>query len=141
MAEKTMPSVVKDGNMVKHEGSTSLQSPVGTRNPEKFVIPLVDIYEDDSGLTVLADLPRVDKSGLQVSVENKILTIEGKTMGLAERNYLLKEFEPVNFFRQFELSDRVDQDKISAELKNGVLQLSLPKAESAKPKQIEVSVR
>ena len=131
MPEKTMPTVANEKNVVKREI---------TRNPEKFVTPLVDIFENENGLTVIADLPGVDKEGLRVHVENGVLTIEGRAMDLPKRDYVLKEFEPVSFFRQFELSDRVDQDKIAAELKNGVLRLSLPKAESAKPKQIEVTI-
>lgn len=131
MAEKTVPTINNEGNVVKREI---------TRNPELYASPLVDIYETEDGLTVLADLPGVDKDGLRVNVENGILTIEGKVKPRDDRNYLLREFEPVNFFRQFELPDMIHQEKIGAELKNGVLSLNLPKAEAAKPRQIQVKI-
>ena len=131
MAEKTVPTMNNEGNVVKREI---------TRNPELYATPLVDIYETEDGLTVLADLPGVDKDGLRVNVENSILTIEGKVKPGDDRNYLLREFEPVNFFRQFELPEMIHQEKIGAELKNGVLSLNLPKAEAAKPRQIQVKI-
>jgi len=131
MAEKTVQTMNEEKNVVKREV---------TRHPEYFVSPLVDIYETDEGLTLLADLPGVDKDGLKISVDEGILTLEGKVGERPRENLLMQEFEPVNFFRQFELSETVDQSKIGAELKHGVLTLRLPKAEKAKPRQIEVIV-
>ncbi len=131
MAEKTVPVMKEEKNVVKREV---------TRHPEYFVTPLVDIYETDEGLTLLADLPGVEKDGLKVSVEEGILTLEGKVAERSRQGLLIQEFEPVNYFRQFELSEAVDQNRISAELKHGVLTLNLPKAEKAKPRQIEVHV-
>ncbi|RCK78691.1 MAG: heat shock protein, Hsp20 family [Candidatus Ozemobacter sibiricus] len=131
MAEKTVPAMKEEKNVVKREV---------TRHPEYFVTPLVDIYETDEGLTLLADLPGVEKDGLKVSVEEGILTLEGKVAERNRQGLLIQEFEPVNYFRQFELSEAVDQNRISAELKHGVLTLHLPKAEKAKPRQIEVRV-
>lgn len=131
MAEKTVPAMKEEKNVVKREV---------TRHPEYFVTPLVDIYETDEGLTLLADLPGVEKDGLKVSVEEGILTLEGKVPERKREGLLIQEFEPVNYFRQFELSEAVDQNRITAELKHGVLTLNLPKAEKAKPRQIEVRV-
>lgn len=131
MAEKTMPVVKDEKNIVKREV---------TRHPEYYINPPVDIYESDEGLVLLADMPGVDKEGLKVSVENQILTIEGKVGEKRKADYWIQEFEPINYFRQFELSEEVDQNKITAELKHGVLKLTLPKAEKAKPKFIEVKV-
>jgi len=131
MAEKTVPEIKEEKNIVKREV---------TRHPEYFATPLVDIYETENTLTLLADLPGVDKNGLKISVEDGLLTIEGKVTAHPQENILLQEFEPINFFRQFELSESVTQEKISAELKYGVLTLRLPKAEAAKPRQIEVTV-
>ncbi|NLI77585.1 MAG: Hsp20/alpha crystallin family protein [Candidatus Riflebacteria bacterium] len=131
MAEKTVATRNEEKNVVKREV---------TRHPEYFVSPLVDIYETDEGLTLLADLPGVEKEGLKIAVEEGILTIEGKVAERPHEDLLVQEFEPVNFFRQFELSEVVDQNRIAAELKHGVLTLRLPKAEKAKPRQIEVIV-
>ncbi len=131
MAEKTVATRNEEKNVVKREV---------TRHPEYFVSPLVDIYETEEGLTLLADLPGVEKDGLKIAVEEGILTIEGKVADRPREDLLMQEFEPVNFFRQFELSEVVDQNRIAAELKHGVLTLRLPKAEKAKPRQIEVHV-
>jgi len=89
---------------------------------------------------VLADLPGVSQEGLDVRVDNNVLTIRGHAHHAMPGDATYREYELVNFFRQFELSDKVDQGRISAELKCGVLTLQLPKAEEAKPRQIAVQV-
>ena len=109
-----------------------------TRSQERYITPPVDIYETTNGLVVTADLPGVAKEGLDIRVENNLLTIRGKAAHAAPGDPIYREYGLVNFFRQFELNERVDQNKISAELKHGVLTLSLPKAEQAKPRKIEV---
>jgi HSP20 family protein len=111
-----------------------------TRSQERYITPPVDIYETTDGLVVKADLPGVAKEGLDVRVENSLLTIRGKAAHAATGDPVYREYELVNFFRQFELNERVDQSKISADLKHGVLTLNLPKAAEAKPRQIEVKV-
>jgi HSP20 family protein len=82
----------------------------------------------------------VAKDGLDLRVENNLLTIRGRAVHCAQGEMLYGEYQLADFFRQFELSDKVDQQKISAELKHGVLTLNLPKAEEAKPRKIEVRV-
>jgi len=109
-----------------------------TRSQEQYITPPVDIFETVEGLMVTADLPGVAKEGLDVRVENHLLTIRGKAAHVAAGEPVYREYALVNFFRQFELNERVDASKISAELKNGVLTLSLPKAEEAKPRKIDV---
>jgi len=111
-----------------------------TRNQERYVAPPVDIYETQDGLVVLADLPGVAKEALDVRVDNNILTIRGHARHAVPGDIGYREYELVNFFRQFELNEKVDQQRISADLKCGVLTLNLPKAEEAKPRQIEVHV-
>jgi HSP20 family molecular chaperone IbpA len=111
-----------------------------TRSQEQYVTPPVDIYETAEGLVVKADLPGVAKENLDVRVENNLLTIRGKSAHVAPGEPIYREYELVNFFRQFELNERVDQAKISADLKHGVLTLQLPKAEEAKPRKIDVKV-
>lgn len=109
-----------------------------TRSQERYITPPVDIYETSDGLVVKADLPGVAKDGLDLRVENNLLTIRGKAAHAAPGDPVYREYGLVNFFRQFELNERVDQGEISAELKHGVLTLHLPKAEEAKPRKIEV---
>jgi HSP20 family molecular chaperone IbpA len=111
-----------------------------TRNHERYVAPPVDIYETRDGLVVLADLPGVAKEALDVRVDNNMLTIRGHVRHVVPGEVTYREYELVNFFRQFELSDKVDQSHITADLKSGVLTLNLPKAQEAKPRQIEVQV-
>jgi HSP20 family protein len=109
-----------------------------TRHQERYVAPPVDIYEAEEGLVVLADLPGVVREALDVRVEQNQLTIRGQARHGFSGKAIYQEYILVNFFRQFTLSDNVDQRHITAELKNGVLTLTLPKAEEAKPRQIAV---
>jgi len=111
-----------------------------TRNRERYVAPPVDIYETRDGLVVLADLPGVAKEALDVRVDNNVLTIRGQARHVVPGEVTYREYDLVNFFRQFELSDKVDQSHITADLKSGVLTLNLSKAQEVKPRQIEVRV-
>lgn len=111
-----------------------------TRNPEHYVQPLVDIFESKDGLTVVADMPGVARENLNIKVENEILTIEGH-MAKPEKELTAGcEYECVSFFRQFELSESVDREKIVAAMVNGVLTVTLPKLEREKPRKITVTV-
>ena len=110
-----------------------------TRTEERYVAPSVDIFETDDGLTLLADVPGLDKDTLQINVDKGILTLEGKAhVESADRFY--HEFSMAGYWRQFQIPDSFDSAQAKAEMKNGVLTLHLPKAEAAKPKRIEVSV-
>jgi HSP20 family protein len=131
MAEKTV-STAQSGKLAASREET--------RSQERYVTPPVDIYETAAGLVVKADLPGVAREDMDVRVENNLLTIRGKPHHAAPGELIFREYELVNFFRQFELNERVDQQGISAELKQGVLTLNLPKAEEAKPRTIEVSM-
>lgn len=111
-----------------------------TRSQERYITPPVDIYERGEGLTVKADLPGVGKEDLDVRVENNLLTIRGKAGHVAPGDPIYREYGLVNFFRQFDLNEKVDQTRISAELNHGVLTLTLPRAEEAKPRKIDVKV-
>jgi len=111
-----------------------------TRSPQQYVTPPVDIYETQEGLVVKADLPGVARDSMDLRVENNLLTIRAKAAHGAPGEPIYREYGLVNFFRQFELNERVDQSKISAELNHGVLTLNLPKAEEAKPRKIDVKV-
>lgn len=111
-----------------------------TRTQEQFVSPTVDIFENEEGLTVVADLPGVNRESLDVQVHNDLLTIQGRTHHTEQGHSIYREFHLINFYRQFRLSDRVDTGKIAADLKHGVLTLKLPRSEEARPRKIEVQV-
>ena len=111
-----------------------------TREEQRTLTPPVDIFENEEGLVVVTDLPGVEKSELDVRVENSTLTIKAKTAGSVPVEPQYREYELLDFFRQFQLSDAVDQECIKADLKHGVLVLNLPKKEKTKPKQITVNV-
>ena len=112
-----------------------------TRDETRTLAPPVDIFEVDDGLAVIVDMPGVGKDEVDIRVENDVLTLSGKSKEALPETPIYTEFQLANFFRQFQLSDRVDQDKIRAEAKNGVLTIHLPKAEKAKPKKIAVQVK
>lgn len=109
-----------------------------TREESQYLIPPVDIYETDEGLTVLADLPGVSKDTVEVKVEDNVLSISGKPVATDEQEWDYQEYSLLPFFRQFQLNEEVDQEKIQAELKNGVVRIHLPKAEKSKPRKIEI---
>ncbi len=100
--------------------------------------PRVDIWENEKELTLMADIPGVEPDGLEIDLRDNVLTIMGKVKPEEEHRYILKEFGVGNYYRQFTLSEVIDQEKIAAGIKNGVLTLTLPKVEKAKPRRIEV---
>src|SRR5580704_15449909 len=105
--------------------------------------PAVDIYENEHELVVKADLPDIDPKDLDIRVENNILTIRGERKfekKVNEDNYLRVERAYGAFSRSFALANTVNPDGIKADYQNGVLTLTIPKREEAKPKQIKVSV-
>ena len=111
-----------------------------TREETRTLTPPVDIFETPEGLGVVADLPGVTKDQVDIRVENGVLTIKGAAPQKDEAEPVYREFRLANYFRQFQLSEEVDQEKIQAEMRNGVLSISLPKKEAAKPRQIQVKV-
>jgi HSP20 family protein len=105
--------------------------------------PAVDIFETEHELVVKADLPDIDPKDLDIRVENNILTIRGERKfekKVDENNYLRVERAYGSFARSFTLANTVNPDAIKADYQNGVLTLTIPKREEAKPKQIKVSV-
>jgi HSP20 family protein len=111
-----------------------------TTFPARVFLPTADIYEDKDALTVILEMPGVDKNNLQVRVEDNVLNVSGrldfsKYQGLQP---LYTEYNVGHYSRSFRLSSAIDQNKIGAELKDGVLSLVLPKVEQAKPRTIQV---
>src|SRR5579872_678113 len=109
--------------------------------PTRVFLPNADIHETPDAMKVVLEMPGVDKDRLDIKVEEGVLRVEGrvdfaKYQGLVP---LYTEYNIGNYSRSFRLSNEIDQDKIGAELKDGVLSLTLPKAEKAKPRTIQVS--
>ena len=117
----------------------------GSAEPTKTgitFVPAVDIYETEEALTLVADMPGVSPEGLRIDLKDDQLTLAGEvfeSVGNQER-VLLKEYETGNYVRQFSLGEVIDQPRITAQLKNGVLTLVLPKVEKAKPRRIEIKI-
>jgi len=136
MTEKTAALSTEKVNMPSTTGDKSL----ATRDESLYIAPPVDIFETEENLTVIADLPGVKSDEVEIRVEDNILTIKGKAAYQPSASLLREEFALHGYYRQFQLSDMIDQNKIFAESKNGVLAITLPKAEKTKPRQIKVSM-
>jgi HSP20 family protein len=111
-----------------------------TRTGPVFVPP-VDIYESDEGMTLMADLPGVSKDGLTIDLRDDTLTIRGRLDALKPEGakQIYREYEEGDFFRQFSLSEAIDQTGITAKLRDGILTLVLPKSKPAQPRRIDVA--
>ena len=108
--------------------------------PTRAFLPTADIFEAEDALTVVLEMPGVNRDNVDVNVDNGVLTIEGKIdfnkyEGL---HPVYGEYNIGPFRRSFRISSQIDQDKIKAEMRDGVITLTLPKAEQAKSRRIEV---
>ncbi len=109
----------------------------------RFFLPMVDIQELKDSLKLYADMPGVKQSDVEVTLNAGTLTIAGTVSTEAYQNLapLYTEYNVGNFFRQFELNEDIDNQRIQASMRDGVLELTLPKSERAKPRRIEVNAR
>jgi HSP20 family protein len=111
-----------------------------TTIPARIFLPTADIYETEDALSVVLEMPGVEKNNVDVRVEDGVLKVEGrldfsKYQGLQP---LYTEYNVGHYFRSFQLSSKIDHNRIEAELKDGVLALTLPKVEEAKPRTIQI---
>lgn len=107
---------------------------------EQFVAPPASVIEAADGYTLEVEMPGVNKDGLDISVENNELTIVGRrSLPVVEGTLVHHESRPENFRRTFELDPSIDANKISARIEQGLVTLTLPKAEHVKPRKITVS--
>ena len=109
--------------------------------PARVFVPVADIFETPEALTVVLEMPGVDRNSIEANVENDIVTIEGridftKYEGMQP---VYTEYNVGHYVRSFQISNKIDQGKISAEMKDGVVTLVLPKAEQAKARRIKVA--
>jgi HSP20 family protein len=111
-----------------------------TTIPARIFLPTADIYEADDALSVVLEMPGVEKNNIDVRVEDDVLYVEGRLDFSKYQNLqpLYTEYNVGHYSRSFRLSSKIDQNKIAAELKDGVLSLTLAKVEEAKPRTIQV---
>ncbi len=118
-----------------------VSSPAEQTQPGLMFTPAVDIFETDRDLTVLADMPGVAADAVVIDLRDGVLTVSGdvKPFEDADEQDVLIEFETGKYYRQFTLSEVIDQNRIEAGFADGVLRLVLPKAEKAMPRKIKVA--
>jgi HSP20 family molecular chaperone IbpA len=130
-----------DSKELKVKPKVEVASPAEQTVPGLVFTPEVDIFETEKVITLLADVPGVTADKLTIDLRDNILSISGDVAPEAApgEEAVLIEYETGRFFRQFTLSEVIDQGKIDAQLKDGVLRLTLPKVEKATPRKIAVT--
>jgi HSP20 family molecular chaperone IbpA len=131
-----------DSKEIKVKEKQELSIPAEQTTPGPTFTPEVDIFETEKAITLLADIPGVTSEKLNIDLRDNILTLIGDidpVEGAGEEDVVI-EYESGRFYRQFTLSEVIDQNKIDAKLADGVLRLNLPKVEKATPRKIAVKV-
>jgi HSP20 family molecular chaperone IbpA len=125
---------------MSNDVQTTTATPATATAPH--AVPPVDVFEDENGITLFADLPGVSRERLNVRVDGDSLLLEGTAQADVPENLQLVygEARLPTYRREFSLSRELDASRIDAQLKDGVLRLRIPKAEEAKPRRIEVQV-
>ena len=119
---------------------TEVTTPAEQTKPGLVFTPAVDIFETDTEITLLADMPGVSAGDLNIDLDENVLTLDGDVESPEgdDETDIIREYRTGKYQRQFTLSQVIDQSKIDAELKEGVLRLRLPKVEAATPRKITV---
>ena len=130
-----------DSKEIKVKEKQEVTTPAEQTIPGMVFTPEVDIFETDQAITLLADIPGVKPEKLNIDLRDNILTITGDVDRLqaADEELLVMEYETGRYYRQFTLSEVIDQTKIDAKLNLGVLRLSLPKVAKAAPRKIAIT--
>jgi HSP20 family molecular chaperone IbpA len=131
----------RESKEIQVKDKQEVTSPAEQTRPGLVFTPDVDIFETETTITMLADLPGVRPEDLNIDLRDNTLTISGEIFPVegGEEEDILIEYETGKYYRQFTLSEVIAQDKIDAKLTNGVLRLTLPKVEKAKPRKITVA--
>jgi HSP20 family molecular chaperone IbpA len=118
----------------------ALAQPAEQTRPGLVFTPNVDIFENDNEITLLADMPGVAPDNLSIDLRDNTLTLEGDISPVDAQNeeMVYTEYSTGRYYRQFSLSEVIDQARIDAQLRDGVLRLSLPKVEKATPRKVTV---
>ncbi len=128
------------GKELQARQKAEVSTPAEQTSPGVVFVPAVDIFESEKEITVLADLPGVKSEDLTIDLRDNVLTLSGDIApyeGSDEKDIIV-EYEIGKYYRQFSLSEVINQDKIDARMEDGVLRLTLPKSEKAVPKKIAV---
>jgi HSP20 family molecular chaperone IbpA len=128
---------------LKPQEKMEVATPVEQTKPGPVFTPNVDIFETEKEITLLADVPGVKSEDLGIDLKDNMLTLTGevKPANTLNGEEVLTEYQVGSYYRQFTLTEIIDQAKIEADLKNGVLRLTLPKVERALPRRITVNAR
>lgn len=127
-------------SLTERNDERNLQPREETRSNEKYLRPAVNIIETAEGLVLTADIPGATKESLDINVEKGVLTINAPAAHSMPGTPVYREFELANYYRQFTIPESLDHEKAKAEYANGILTLTVPKAEIAKPKRVAVQV-
>ncbi len=129
-----------DNKELKVREKQELAQPAEQTRPGVIFTPNVDIFETDNEITLLADMPGVTPDHLTIDLRDNTLTLEGDIapVDTGKEEQIYAEYATGRYYRQFTLSEVIDQNKIDAELKDGVLRLALPKVAKATPRKITV---
>lgn len=130
------------GHELQVQEKRELQKKDETTIPARIFMPTTDIFETAEALTVVMEMPGVDRSNIDIHVENDVLNVEGRIdfSKYEKMQPVYTEYNIGHYRRRFTLSpSRIDQNQIKADIKDGVLTLTLPKAEQAKPRRISVN--
>ena len=127
---------------LKPQEKIEVATPAEQTKPGPVFTPKVDIFETEKEIILLADVPAVKAHDLGVDLKDNILTLAGevKTERTSGEEEVLNEYQVGSYYRQFTLTEMIDQSKINASLNNGVLRLTLPKIEKALPRRIKVNM-
>ena len=129
-----------ESKALQAKAKTEVTTSAEQTRPGMVFTPAVDILETDKEITLLADMPGVKAEGLNIDLRENTLTLDGdvKSPQGSDETDVLREYRVGKYYRQFTLSQVIDQGKIGAEMKDGVLRLRLHKVEAATPRKISV---
>ena len=131
---------MSDNQELKVREKQAFETPAEQTKPGPVFTPSVDIFETEKAITLLADMPGVKAGDLMVDLRDDTLTLAGEVSESVKPTgeKVLEEYQTGRYYRQFSLSEVIDQEKIDAKLSDGVLRLTLPKVEKATPRRIAV---
>lgn len=126
---------------LKVQEKKAVQSNGETTKPDTYFAPHVDIFETEQEVVVMADVPGATAEGVDLALEENILTIQAQRVPVKHQGrVVLEEYETGHYLRRFTLAETIDQERIEASLVNGVLKVRLPKLGPSQPKKIEVKI-